>query len=988
MSNLFGGTPLPGRFDKVEKTDLTGVTQVASTMNVRDKEMARRFERAEDFRRTDINEAVGYDLASIGQFGSEIFNQEANEVAQMIASGELDPTQARMRLGQLKGMFNQFKAHADAIAAEDEIAKQLATDPQARAARNAQLGVGEELSFGIDDYAAQHNAAMNNLFRPGSAQKGADGQWTAIDPNTDQRVPITQITGFADPTHFYRYGTKAVDVGTLGDWAQNSATASAISFKDGKWDETRARNYYRDNVLTQDENGRTRRLQLLGTLEDRGLISHLTDEQKRNFRDGVDLGSETFQDIITKGETEFVSRSQFEGVYGTAGKKGSGSGSGSGQDKADFVVGGLNVPAKTTGKLLSNLENIGQSGYTLNRFNTPPVLEGAYEIPGKPNTEKIEIVGAGVNEKGEPVAYIRGYQRTEIEGAIPGLEGETDRVPYFKEIAIGEGELGVGSDIMRELQQNHPKMYNQVLQDKDVYEENKLRGRGIRAAGAEDGGADETTPDTGDAADRSQAALGARDAAVDEYKGLRDRMETLKKQMQSSAASGRPNLGLAERMKSIQDRMDAIAGGEFGEYINNIFNKGAEATPEEARSASEAALAAARERSQTGSMTREEIEASREARSEAARIEREKRNIRQQVSDTLFDNPIGRFFGYLGREDRERGLPDSGVQPEPIAAKVQFGGTRGSRDEVLPLSPRGGVSPLDVPTVARGLQPERPAVSELATNLVGGGLGSNDGGIASYEGYTPSMQINVPDSLNSGVTIAGLDIGRGAEGVDGKLAILKDYLRPEEFKALETLKGLTGKEAQEALKKFQDQGLLLQDGLGLTQEDLNEITARQTEKELPKVYKKLPKDRLEKLPIEVQRAVVGVDFMTPGKVAIGLVSKAVESNAPEDWAKAADEYMNYYSYLGSSDMKSEFKKWARQNNRQDLIDQVDQPGKTQEFKDAVIQYKLDAKRILPGNLRRVEEAANNIISAYNLEPIPTYAERREGGAPSDEVAVN
>ena len=985
MSNLFGGTPLPGRFDRVEKADLTGVTKVASTMDVRDKEMARRFERAEDFRRTDINEAVGYDLASIGQFGSEIFNQEANEVAQMIASGELDPTQARMRLGQLKGMYNQFKTHADAMAAEDEIAKQLATDPQARAARNAQLGVGEELSFGIDDYAAQHNAAMNNLFKPGSAQKGADGQWTAIDPNTNQRVPITQITGFADPTHFYRYGTKSVDVGTLGDWAQNSATASAISFKDGKWDEARARDYYRDNILTQDENGRTRRLQLLGTLEDRGLISHLTDEQKRNFRDGVDLGSETFQDIITKGETEFVSRSQFEGVYGTAGKKGSGSGSGGGQDKADFVVGGLNVPAKTTEKLLSNLENIEQSGYTLNRFNTPPVLEGAYEIPGKPNTEKIEIVGAGVNEKGEPVAYIRGYQRTEIEGAIPGLDGETDRVPYFKEIAIGEGEVGVGSDIMRELQQNHPKMYNQVLQDKDVYEENKLRGKGIRAAGAEDGGADETTPDTGDAADRSQAALGARDAAVDEYRNLINEYEELNKQINTY-----PNTAPAaiSRQRALKERMNVIAGGEFGEYINNIFNEGAEATPEDARSASEAALAAARERSQTGSMTREEIEASREARSEAARIEREKRNIIQQVSDTLLDNPIGRFFGYQGREDRERGLPDSGVQPEPIAAKVQFGGTPGSRDEVLPLSPGGGVSPIDIPTVARGLQPERPAVSELATNLVGGGLGSNDGGIASYEGYTPSMQINVPDSLNSGVTIAGLDIGRGAEGADGKLAILKDYLRPEDFKALETLKGLTGKEAKKALNKFRDQGLLLQDGLGLTQGDLNEITARQTEKELPKVYKKLPKDRLEKLPIEVQRAVVGVDFMTPGKVAIGLVSKAVESNAPEDWTKAANEYMNYYSYLGSSDMKSEFKKWARQNNREDLIDQIDQPGKTQEFKDAVIQYKLDAKRILPGNLRRVEEAANNIISAYNLEPIPTYAERSEGGAPSDEVAVN
>ena len=132
----------------------------------------------------------------------------------------------------------------------------------------------------------QHNTALNNVFKEGSAEKGPDGNWTVIDPTTGERVPFSQVTGFADPSHFYRYGTNAVDVGTLGDWAMDQSTSSAIAFRDGTWDESRATDFYLDNVLTTDETGRTHRLQLLGTLEDRGLISHLTDDQKRSFRDG------------------------------------------------------------------------------------------------------------------------------------------------------------------------------------------------------------------------------------------------------------------------------------------------------------------------------------------------------------------------------------------------------------------------------------------------------------------------------------------------------------------------------------------------------------------------------------------------------------------------------------------------------------------------------------------------------------------------------
>ena len=372
-----------------------GVTQVATTMNVRDKEMARRFEKAEEMRRTDIDTAVGYDLSSIGQFGSEIFQQEVDEVTQLIASGQLDPTQAKVKLAGLKNLFNQFKTHAEAMSEEDAVANKLATDPNARAAKNSDLGVGEELSYGVDDYAAQHNTALNNVFKEGSAEKGPDGNWTVIDPTTGERVPFRQGTGFADPIHFYRYGTNAVDVGTLGKWAQDSATSSAIAFRDGSWNQGRAEEYYLDNVLVDNDNGKAHRLQLLGTLEDEGLISHFSDDDKKAFRDGSFITKEdpetgdlkVFQKIVDQqgnvsqgpeikdfsvavdeGKKRFLELSRFDGLYTSSGKRSS-----SEEGFSDKVVrGGYAVPVGQDVNVTNTGSGFGPSQpYNVNRLNSP-----------------------------------------------------------------------------------------------------------------------------------------------------------------------------------------------------------------------------------------------------------------------------------------------------------------------------------------------------------------------------------------------------------------------------------------------------------------------------------------------------------------------------------------------------------------------------------------------------------------------------------------
>lgn len=109
------------------------------------------------------------------------------------------------------------------------------------------------------------------------------------------------------------------------------------------------------------------------------------------------------------------------------------------------------------------------------------------------------------------------------------------------------------------------------------------------------------------------------------------------------------------------------------------------------------------------------------------------------------------------------------------------------------------------------------------------------------------MQINVPDTLNSGVTIAGIDIGSTAGGADGKMEIFQSFLRPEDYEALKPMVGLTGNAAQEALAAAQAKGVLLQDDLGLEGDDFANMAAYHISMhQLPAIYNKIPKNILRR----------------------------------------------------------------------------------------------------------------------------------------------
>ena len=880
MSDLFGGTPLPGRFDKVEKADLTGVTQVATVMDSRDKEMARRFERAENLRRADINEAVGYDLAAIGQFGSEIFQQEANEIAKQIANGDLNPTEARMRLGELKGLYNSFKTHADAMATEDAVAKSYVTDDAARAARNSQLGVGEELNYNVDDYAVDHDTAMNSVFETGSAQKGTEGQWTVIDPTTGQRVPYSQLSGFANPSKFYNYGTRTVDVGTLGNWAQDSATSSSIAFRDGTWDQERAEEFYIDNVLVDDANGRTHRLQLLGTLEDEGLIDHFSDDDKKAFRDGNFIAKEdpetgqlrVFRKIvnedgsITQGEEikdfgiaieqgrkRFVELSRFDGMYRKGAKGGGGSSSDEGfSDKV--IRGGYAVPVGQDVNVTNTGAGSGPSEpYNVNRLTDPIEMDtglatvsgntqtmddqgNIMTIAGPSSDGSYRITGAGYSPDGRLVAMVStevtrmepefGY---DDEGNPQGMMVErtsTVNKPIYLTDVNGEAPAAGTQEL---------EIYNTVTQN----------------------------PDLGPV--------------------LRDDRARQSRRILNEVAEQNPNAGTS---------VPAYIEGTDNATMDRNVDIGAEiqqGLPEDVRSEVEAVQNRARQ---------EEGDVVILPRIEGDNIVFFDKQGRRR-------NDLGTIvFRSQGPAQRGEAAPAS-IPSRGQQQTQEERGLQGGRREIA-ATPQA-----EAPTLEERREAKKKDKIERLEGRGPRGLTDEDiremyqTRVAGQEGYrADGIVINVPAVGNSGVTIAGLDIGNAAGGSDVKIDIIAKYVDdPKQIEALRKLKGLERDEADAALKEMQAQGLLTKEALGFTQEDLDNITADYGERSYKDFVRKVGSEQeLRNLPPDVVEGMLDVHFNVPGGTTEGPGSPLPElarvlKKKPikkEDVEKLAQKYDNYW----------------------------------------------------------------------------------------------
>jgi hypothetical protein len=312
MANLFAGTPLPGRYDRVEKADTSGVIQAARVMDIRDRELQRRFERAEAQKRADINAASGFDAASLGQ-GAEGFYMLVNDAVENMSSGDYDAVQSAAMIANLRSQYDMLKAHSEGIKDAREMAEKAAKgDPTTVAQIEGQFGIGEELNYNYSNYVQNLDDAMNNLYVQGSMQV-VDGQLTGIDRVDGVRKPLNLLTGYADGNYWFPVldSRRPVDVGDLDDWAKSKEAQDAILFSTGAWREDEAIRVYNDNIYQISEEGKRHRLQVLAMLEENNMINHLTPEKRRQFRDGVGLTEDIdFITAIEKGRQGFVSRSK------------------------------------------------------------------------------------------------------------------------------------------------------------------------------------------------------------------------------------------------------------------------------------------------------------------------------------------------------------------------------------------------------------------------------------------------------------------------------------------------------------------------------------------------------------------------------------------------------------------------------------------------------------------------------------------------------
>ena len=450
-----------------------GIRAADASLQAKKKEATRIYERAQDMMRTDLNAMAAFDVTKAGPDKAKALTAMANDISEQIREMN-DPVKARALINKFRQYYNTGVARENLKNEASEEAKgMIGASGKELDALNSGLPAGMEYDEVDVSWLANADAAWNKEY------VYQDGEIYVLGP--DGSLVKEDEADFLQDTSMYQVGTHSVDVGSLVDWAQSKATKTAIGFKDGTWDESRARNYYRDNVLLEERAGKEHRLQLLTTMEDRGLTAHLTEEEKQQFRDGINLGSEKFSEIIQKGEDEFVNRSRFDGIVGGSTKKGSGKGSGDGDDEDENVVlGGMSIPKQTASESVRNMDEGrrkefgtwlartgGVMGHTLNRFVKAPTIVGSFMLPNEPNTNKIHIHGAGVNEMGQRVAYILGEKSVEKPNPLgPDFPPSINSEEFWMEIPIGDDVEGVGSDVYKEIRQNHPKMFDAIESDR------------------------------------------------------------------------------------------------------------------------------------------------------------------------------------------------------------------------------------------------------------------------------------------------------------------------------------------------------------------------------------------------------------------------------------------------------------------------------------------------------------------------------------------
>ena len=277
-------------------------------------------------------------------------------------------------------------------------------------------------------------------------------------------------------------------------------------------------------------------------------------------------------------------------------------------------------------------------------------------------------------------------------------------------------------------------------------------------------------------------------------------------------------------------------------------------------------------------------------------------------------------------------IQKSGLQKFFEGVGRLFGGSEGAAERYIDAKRKIEIEDTPIGPVDNSAEILARAESERLFGGAGSGVIDN---IFKEEGYSAEGTIvDVPSSMNSGVTIGGLDLGSKAGNAQEKLDILSKYIPEDQIKALESLQGLVGADARAALGDSLKTGELDPSTWDLTDDTLRQIQSDfVSSNTMPSIARKMgvSAEDLRTLPEQVLTAITSMEFMTPGRKggALEAVAKAMKSGSREDWLAAADMYESYY---GS---------------------------------EAKVKEKLKDGRILRGNVNRAKRAAELIRSVYS-----------------------
>lgn len=215
------------------------------------------------------------------------------------------------------------------------------------------------------------------------------------------------------------------------------------------------------------------------------------------------------------------------------------------------------------------------------------------------------------------------------------------------------------------------------------------------------------------------------------------------------------------------------------------------------------------------------------------------------------------------------------VDRSPIQGEVPAG-SRMSRQEIRdrPRKPQEPATGIDPERLTPLLEKQKMPVTAVSRGVTAAELLVGD------EGYSSTLPANVPGDT-SGITVGGLDIANGDR--KAVLKALNKVMTPEKVKEIMAKSKLVGDVADKALAKI-DIKLSNEDIAILKESYLKDIVDPILDKQLGKT----------KVPSEILEPLRALTFLFPGPNSAKSLKKAIDTEKPEDFDKAINNYETFF----------------------------------------------------------------------------------------------